>query len=54
MPVLSNGGLIYHIVNRSDARMTLFEKDENYAAFHRVFEHGTRLVFCYPIPKARP
>ena len=32
------GGLVYHILNRSNARMTLFEKDEDYAAFERVLK----------------
>ena len=48
------GGLVYHILNRSNARMTLFKKDEDEAAFPRVLEHGTRLAFCYPVPKGRP
>ncbi len=48
------GGLVYHILNRSNARMTLFDKDDNYAAFQRVLEHGTRLAFCCPVPKGRP
>ena len=34
------GGLVYHILNRSNARMTLFEKDEDYAAFDRVLEEA--------------
>ena len=34
------GGLVYHILNRSNARMTLFEKDEDYAACERVLEEA--------------
>jgi len=34
------GGLVYPILNRSNARMTLFEKDEDYAAFERVLEEA--------------
>ncbi|MDY0169495.1 MAG: transposase [Thermoguttaceae bacterium] len=34
------GGLVYHILNRSNARMPLFKKDEDYAAFERVLEEA--------------
>lgn len=34
------GGMIFHCLNRSVARMTLFEKDEDYAAFERVLEEA--------------
>ncbi len=34
------GGLVYHILNRPNARMTMFEKDEDYAAFERVLEEA--------------
>ncbi|NQT39472.1 MAG: transposase [Planctomycetes bacterium] len=34
------GGLVYHILNRANARMKLFEKDEDYAAFERVLEEA--------------
>ena len=34
------GGLVYHILNRANARMTLFEKDADYAAFERVLEEA--------------
>lgn len=30
-----HGGLVYHILNRANARMTLFEKEEKYTAFER-------------------
>jgi len=30
------GGAVYHILNRAVARLPLFEKNEDYAAFHRV------------------
>jgi len=34
------GGLVYHALNRANARMTLFEKEEDYAAFERVLEEA--------------
>lgn len=30
------GGLVYHVLNRANARMTIFEKEEDYVAFERV------------------
>ena len=29
----ADGGLIYHVLNRANARMAIFEKPEDYAAF---------------------
>ena len=34
------GGLVYHILNRANARMTIFEKEADYAAFERVLEEA--------------
>ena len=31
------GGFVYHTLNRAVARLPLFEKDGDYAAFERVF-----------------
>ncbi|MEZ6060538.1 MAG: transposase [Planctomycetaceae bacterium] len=48
----ADGGLIYHVLNRANARMTIFEKDEDYQAFEQVLEEavartGTRLLsYC--------
>ncbi|MEO0477414.1 MAG: transposase [Planctomycetota bacterium] len=48
----AKGGLIYHVLNRANARMTIFEKDEDYAAFEQVLSEavertGTRLLaYC--------
>ncbi len=48
----ADGGLIYHVLNRANARMTLIEKPEDYAAFERVLEEAvertkTRLLaYC--------
>ena len=30
------GGLIYHVLNRANARMTIFKKDEDYEAMQRI------------------
>ena len=32
----SEGGYVYHVLNRANARLPLFQKDGDYAAFHRV------------------
>jgi putative transposase len=32
----AEGGLIYHVLNRANARLTIFETDDDYAAFERV------------------
>ena len=32
----AEGGLIYHALNRANARLAIFETDEDYAAFERV------------------
>jgi len=32
----AEGGLVYHALNRANARLDLFESDEDYAAFERV------------------
>ena len=45
----TEGGLVYHVLNRANARMTVFEKDGDYEAFERVLEeavarYGTRLL----------
>ncbi|QDT01223.1 transposase [Adhaeretor mobilis] len=48
----ARGGLVYHVLNRANARMTIFEKDEDYAAFEQVLEEavertGMRLLaYC--------
>jgi putative transposase len=33
---VADGGLVYHVLNRANARMTIFEKPEDYAAFERA------------------
>ncbi len=34
------GDLIYHVLNRANARMTIFEKDGDYEAFERVLREA--------------
>ena len=48
-PRITPGGLVDHILNRGVARLALFQKDEDYAAFERVMteamqKHPTRLL----------
>ena len=46
------GGWVYHVLNRANARLPLFEKDEDFAAFERVLAEaversGIRLLsYC--------
>jgi putative transposase len=43
---------VYHVLNRANARMTIFEKAEDYAAFERVLEEAVQrtkmrlLAYC--------
>jgi putative transposase len=46
---------VYHVLNRANARMTLFHKDEDYEAFERVLEEAverteTRLLAYVVMP----
>jgi putative transposase len=34
------GGLVYHILNRSNGRVPIFRKEQDYAAFERVLEEA--------------
>jgi putative transposase len=34
----SRGGFVYHVLNRANARMTIFEKEGDYAAFEEIIE----------------
>jgi putative transposase len=38
------GGLVYHVLNRANARATLFDKPEDFAAFERVLEEARERV----------
>ena len=47
--------MIYHVLNRANARMTIFNKDEDYEAFERVLEEAvgrteTRLLAYTVMP----
>ena len=50
----ADGGLIYHVLNRANAGMTIFEKAEDFAAFERVLEEAVErtktclLAYCVP------
>ena len=33
---LSKGGIVYHVLNRANSRMTIFEKEGDYQAFEKV------------------
>ena len=51
----ADGGLVYHVLNRANARMTIFEDDEDYAAFEQVLEEAvertqTRLLAYCVLP----
>ena len=51
----ADGGLVYHVLNRANARMTIFENDQDYAAFEHVLEEavertGTRLLAYCVLP----
>lgn len=41
------GGLVYHVLNRANGRVTLFRKPEDYLAFERVLEEACER---YPLP----
>jgi putative transposase len=51
-PRAAQGGIIYHVLNRANARMTIFEQDEDYAAFERILEEAVQrtntrlLAYC--------
>ncbi len=48
----AQGGLVYHVLNRANARMTIFDDDADYAAFEDILEEavertGMRLLsYC--------
>lgn len=49
---VADGGLIYHVLNRANARMTIFEKPEDYEAFEQILEQAVErtemrlLAYC--------
>src|SRR5579871_4396877 len=48
----AEGGYVYHVLNRANARMRIFDDEEDYVAFEQVLEEavertGTRLLaYC--------
>ena len=48
----SEGGLVYHVLNRANARMTIFEKDGDYEAFEQILRQAVErsemrlLAYC--------
>ena len=48
----AEGGYVYHVLNRANARMTIFEKDDDYAAFEAVLAEAVErtamrlLAYC--------
>ena len=51
----SKGGLIYHVLNRANARMTIFDHDGDCEAFERVLFEAVersemRLLSCWVMP----
>jgi putative transposase len=50
MPVMGRplrtavGGLAYHVLNRANARMRIFDKTEDYEAFERILAEAVRRV----------
>ena len=36
----ARGGYVYHVLNRANARLPLFESDDDYAAFERILADG--------------
>jgi putative transposase len=54
-PRIAPGGLVYHVLNRAVARLALFDKDADYAAFEGVLaeamqKHPTRLLSYIVMP----
>jgi putative transposase len=39
---IAAGGLIYHVLNRANGRLAIFNKDEDYGAFERVLDEAVR------------
>jgi putative transposase len=48
----ADGGLVYHVLNRSNAKMPIFAKEADYEAFERVLEEAVQrsetrlLAYC--------
>jgi len=44
LPRVALGGLVYHVLNRANGRMQLFESDGDYQAFEKVLEEAHEQV----------
>ncbi len=48
----TTGGLVYHVLNRANARMQIFDGEQDYAAFERILDEAVRrtrmhlLAYC--------
>ncbi|QDT44021.1 hypothetical protein Pan241w_41260 [Gimesia alba] len=54
----AQAGYIYHVLNRANARMTIFETDDDYAAFVRILSEAVerfemRLLSFYVTDRKR-
>jgi putative transposase len=51
-PRAAEGGLVYHTLNRANARLTIFEQDDDFAAFEGILAEAVRrtnmrlLAYC--------
>ena len=36
----ADGGYVYHVLNRANGRMPIFETDDDFAAFEQILEEG--------------
>ena len=36
----ADGGYVYHVLNRANGRMPIFESDDDFAAFEQILEEG--------------
>ena len=47
----SAGGIVYHVLNRANARMTIFQDDADYEAFMTVLTQAVERTQtrCWPI-----
>lgn len=41
---MAPGGLVYHVLNRANGRLPIFEKNEDYEAFERVLAQAVQRV----------
>ena len=41
---ITSGGLVYHVLNRANARMGIFDQPDDYAAFERILEQAVARV----------